>query len=482
MNNQWMLYVSIITGVSFLLLYLAIDHDHIPAINVRTIQLNVAKNWKWNSSLGSYGGELKALSQQIFSNKTYEDTVEWMFRSDLAPEEGITIQGYVMGWDFYEAQTCATRNLVGLQRWATSLDFGVVEPFVIESYFRSYRFKDDKALRLSDYFDIDVWNHKIVTTIPNGTPLVKWEDFIKKAARQLIVVHIMIRGSETKVYFDGDVKKGTCFSGRGFTNSTLQNFGFKVVRTVCFKFTTRSPMAINDINKNILGPFNATNVSIVFTFSPGVNRARMNILEERYHQSFVDWLKPSKRVINDAKKYIDMYLDTNYVAVSMRAVKIGISLRPHKPANIREATEAVVYKCVDEIAQTLSSLPGQHFMTADMGTFGDPKALSFISKDNTTQILNKMINITYHNSWQKAEWEDTFVKATGGISDSGYIASVQKEIVSHASTVIVAGGGSFQSSMLLQHKSQTTQKHDVLQVCSIGTLYKAYKAEKNATV
>ena len=477
MNNQWMLYASIITGVSFILLYVAINHDHIPVVNLRTIQLNVIKSWK-SSNSSSYEGELNALSQQVsVSNRSYEDSVEWIFRSDLSPEEGITLQGYAMGWDFYEAQTCATRNLVGLQRWATSLDFGVVEPFVIESYFRTYRFKADGALRLRDYFDIDVWNHKVMTTIPSGTPLVKWEDFIKKAARQLVVVHVMMRASETKVYVGDDVKKGICFSGRGFTNSTLKDFGFKVVRNVCFKFNTRSPMPIDELNKNILGPFKANNVSIVFTFVPGVNRARINILQEKYHQGFVDWLKPSKRVINDAKKYIDMYLGTNYVAVSVRAFKIGVSLRSHKPANIREATKVVVCKCVDEIAQTLSSLPGQHFMTADIGTFGDPKALSFISNDIGTQIINKMINVTYHNSWHKAEWEDTFVKATGGISDSGYIASVQKEIVSHGSTIIVAGGGTFQSSMLLQHKSQTTQKHDVLQVCSIGSLYEAYKAE-----
>ena len=57
------------------------------------------------------------------------------------------------------------------------------------------------------------------------------------------------------------------------------------------------------------------------------------------------------------------------------------------------------------------------------------------------------------------------------MSDSGYIASVQKEIVSHTSSVISAGGGSFQSSMILQHGSQSAQKHDVLQVCSIGDLY-----------
>ena len=43
--------------------------------------------------------------------------------------------GYALGWDYYEEQTCAARNLVGLQRWATSLNINIVEPFVWRSFF-----------------------------------------------------------------------------------------------------------------------------------------------------------------------------------------------------------------------------------------------------------------------------------------------------------------------------------------------------------
>ena len=173
-----------------------------------------------------------------------------------------------MGWDFYEAQTCASRNLLGLQNWATSLHFGVVEPgFVHESYFRMSQFSNVNALRLSDYFDISIWNHKVVTTIPNGTSLVKWEDFIKNASRQLIVVHVMIGSkADTKVYVDDEMQKGTCFNPRGFTKSTLNKLDFKVVRQVCFNFCVKSPISIHEFNKHILGPFIANNISIIFTF------------------------------------------------------------------------------------------------------------------------------------------------------------------------------------------------------------------------
>ena len=449
MSNRCLLCYSVITVASIVGLYIAYSADLV------------------GNSSNQYQVVIDSFSQNTFSNQTYrEQSIEWRLSDDIV-EENITLQGYAVGWDYYEAQTCAARNLLGLQHWATSLNFGVVEPFVFQSYFKTSQFSKDKALRLSDYFDINVWNHKVMTTIPNGTALVKWEDFIKKAARQLIVVHVMIGSAKaTEVYVDGDVKGGTCSSSRGFTTSTLGKFGFKVIRQVCFKFYVRSPIPIDEFNKNILGPYDANKVSILFTFVPGVNRARINLLEEKYHHKFVDWLKPSKRVIDDAKKYIDMFLDTSFVAVSLRTVKMAISLRPKHPDDLKEATKVLVGNCIEKIGQILSSISGQHFMTIDIGRFGDPKGRSFMTPTTVEKIINKVINVTYHNSWHKAEWEDTFVKATGGISDSGYIASVQKEIVSHASTLIVAGGGSFQNSMLLQHKSQSAQKHNILQPCS----------------
>ena len=166
-----------------------------------------------------------------------------------------------------------------------------------------------------------------------------------------------------------------------------------------------------------------------------------------------------------------MFLDKSYVAVSLRTVKMAVSLRSKHLADIRKVAKIVVNKCVDEIGQILSSISGQHFMTIDIGRFGDPKASSFMTSATATEIINKMIKVTYSNLWNQTVWESTFIKAANGISDSGYIASLQKEIASHASSLIAAGGGSFQSSMKLQHQSQSSQSHHVLQPCSISDLY-----------
>ena len=154
MNTQWLLYASAITGVSVVLLYIAysvVDRDVVDIRgNFPQLPLDKVK-----LSSNSYQEAVNSLSQQTNENSSYKQTVGWMF-NDRVADEKTTIQGYAVGWDYYEAQTCAARNLVGLQHWATSLDFGVVEPFVSQSYFRSCYFGNDKALRLSDYFDIDV--------------------------------------------------------------------------------------------------------------------------------------------------------------------------------------------------------------------------------------------------------------------------------------------------------------------------------------
>ena len=44
-------------------------------------------------------------------------------------------QGYVIGWDFNEGQTCASRNLLGLLHWASTMNSTVVEPCTYNSFF-----------------------------------------------------------------------------------------------------------------------------------------------------------------------------------------------------------------------------------------------------------------------------------------------------------------------------------------------------------
>ena len=161
MKMQRLLYSMTIAGVTIVLLYIAYnvaERDINFRINFQLPLGTFRRRFRQRFILtsDSYQGAVNSLSQETSENSSYKQSVGWMF-SDRT-EENITIQGYAVGWDFYEAQTCAARNLVGLQHWATSLDFGVVEPFVVQSYFKNHYFGAENTLRLSDYFSIDYWN------------------------------------------------------------------------------------------------------------------------------------------------------------------------------------------------------------------------------------------------------------------------------------------------------------------------------------
>ena len=188
-------------------------------------------------------------------------------------------KGYVLGWNYYEGQTCAARNLLGLQHWASTMEFGVVEPFVRNSYLRAdYFFSSGKSLRFSDYFNITEWNDQVVK-MNYGKPLVTWEHFLEKASHQVIVVYIVIIQPNTSIYVDAAITNKCMLMGKGFTNKTLRPFNFSVVRQVFFEFNVHSLLSVDDFNRNIFGNFSKQDVSVVFTFVPGVFASRINLKE-----------------------------------------------------------------------------------------------------------------------------------------------------------------------------------------------------------
>jgi len=78
------------------------------------------------------------------------------------------------------------------------------------------------------------------------------------------------------------------------------------------------------------------------------------------------------------------------------------------------------------------------------------------------QFIAGMVKTIYNGKWNTVQWEKSFITATGGVTDRGYIASVQKAIVSRASHVIMAGSGSFLSSMQVNRKKFMGEKNGMI--------------------
>ena len=76
-------------------------------------------------------------------------------------------------------------------------------------------------------------------------------------------------------------------------------------------------------------------------------------------------------------------------------------------------------------------------------------------KDVINNIETEVFQTVYNNSLTMQKWEQTFVQATNGIKDKGYIAAVQRTIVENSQCLILLGGKSnFQQTLLLSYKEK----------------------------
>ena len=383
------------------------------------------------------------------------------------PRASRSARGYVAGWEFTEEQTCALRNLLGLQHWATTINYSVVEPFVYNSFFAMCYFLSNPtvhSLRFRDYFDINDWNNHVMRHNV-GKPLVSWEQFVQNASRELIVVNVLTdcKGG-TKVFVDEEVDDeckiihGINYS-HNFTDTSLSNLGFKIVRWVCFKFTPLSTISIADFNNYIVGPFNSSNPSVLFISFPGVFPGRINFKETGFHHRHANWLKCSECVREDSKKYIGMFLgNDNFTAVAIRTVKIATDLNTVLIKPIAVKVKKFFEQCIDVLTEVLVKVSGRIFLALDIGRFGALDESKYLTPEVSKYLIDNLIRIVYNNTWNQAIYERSFITATGGVSDKGYIASLQREVILQATYIIIGGKGNFQRSLKenFKYKSSIT--------------------------
>ena len=373
--------------------------------------------------------------------------------------------GYVTGWEFTEEQTCALRNLLGLQHWATTINYRVVEPFVYNSFFAMCYFLSDPivhSLRFRDYFDINDWNNHVMKHNV-GKPLVSWEEFAENASRELIVVNVLIDcKGDTTVFVDEEldnecrVMYGINYS-YNFTDTSLSNLGFKIVRWVCFKFTPSSTISIAEFNNYIFGPFNSSSPSVLFISFPGVLPGRVNFKETGFHHRHANWFKCSEHVHEDSKKYIEMFLgNEHFTAVAIRTVKIATDLVETmliKPTATK--VKKFFEQCINVLAKVLLRIPGRVFLALDIGRFGALDESKYLTHEISQYLIDNLVRMVYHDTWNQTAYEDSFITATGGVSDKGYIASLQREVILHATSIIISGKGNFQRSLRENFKNKS---------------------------
>lgn len=395
------------------------------------------------------------------------------------------LRGYVIGWDFHEGQTSASRNLLSLVHWAGDMNMAVVEPCVYNSFFNLAncvnimgQSSNSMPLLFRDYFDIDHWNHQ--TSLHKiGKPLLAWKEFIKNMPSEAIIVYTWpAHGKKSAVFVDDGIRKDAmeCYGHENkaitpqFSKETFSKLGIKIAREVCFRFNRLVPIDLQWFNRQILGGHKKSNILILFTSWIGTFKGRMylNKKEYRYLEAF-DYLKPSPRVVEHSKKYAEQFLGgKGYVAVQLRTMKMVLVLRHSQHMSQEDIVHFFNENCSQQVLTVLKKLEGKRLLAVDLGRFGDQSFEMSLQLTNNSkdQIVPKLLSSVYDDVWNQAQWEDSFVQVTGGITDSGYIAMMQKILVSNAACIVIGGGGQFHNSLMMEYK-KTKGDPCVYEVCTV---------------
>ncbi len=377
--------------------------------------------------------------------------------------------GYIVALKIYEQQTMATGNLFQLQCFASKLNLSVIIPLMKDSSFLTPL--DESVhpymLELKTTYSMQEWEKS--TARAGYAPLVRWEEFIKYAPREVVLVQIkyptltllkQIRSgslphntSESREYEKGC---GYKHIDRDFT--ALKKKNFSVVRRVCYNYLSRDDIPLEVFRQDLLRKeqTSSKNVTIIIDEWRGLGEnQRVRLKEDNIctdESDFREKLQVSPKVLQDAEIYRNRYLGTaKYIAVIARYEMTGLT---RKTSN-KNDTYAIVPHCLQETLNKLEILrketkTAQTFLSMDIGKYGSK---SFIKKDYFGHLkdMEAFVSKVYKGKMDISHWERTFEDITD-VRDSGYISMLQQVIVTKAKCILFVGGGTFQEHTLHLYK------------------------------
>ena len=361
--------------------------------------------------------------------------------------------GYVLCLTYREQQTKAALSMYSLQCWAKTLLVNIVEPFLHESRLVVPLDASQKALlAFSDLFSLRHWDG--LTTKLGFAPLAPWRQFLSRAPRQMVVVHLRYRtvasGSEKAAV--GSYKEG-CSQKQNFSEQLtyLTGYGFKVVREVCINFESGQELSLAQFNTHLLGPHHPRDVSIVMNewrgFSPQENGKRVLINDACWTENSLTpslYLQPSMRVHCEARNYQQMFLGgtTEYVSVIVRTEKVKQSV----------GSQQEMHRCLERTVKLLGSVKkktniNSTFLSMDIGKYGSYSSANNFKTFDYSEFISKI----YGRRISISMWEGTFERVSS-THEAGYVALLQKVLVAESRCLVMVGGGSFQKHAIILHK------------------------------
>ncbi len=352
---------------------------------------------------------------------------------------------------------------------AMSKSIRVVEPFSENSQLFQPLARWNRQLpRFSDYYDLNYYNQK--SEAEEGAPLVTWEEFLDKAARNAVLLVFPKQPCE----WDTSPKNNGMTPMFGETEhcaSKLKNrlhdltkYNFSFIKTICIDCAhMHRALKIRELQQMVYGKRDVSEITLFmnscrdyrFTGSWVTLPAFCKTIEG---QGSHDRLTSSLSVTKHRKNYIDsLHLDGNVST-------IAVMFRFERFFEQFGMSEDKLVDCLNKTTMLYDSLKHSYSNTAplvtlDFGQFGSGPTKSLYQQSKITgtaeerlfRHINSTLEHIFHGPWSLNTWEMGFVSATGGITERGYIGMLQQSIAAHSDCLILLGGGGYQEVTAQQY-------------------------------
>ena len=209
-------------------------------------------------------------------------------------------------------------------------------------------------------------------------------------------------------------------------------------------------MLLEELNSYVFGDLDPTKVTLIIVNWIGMGTEKWRIqLKTTLNSSFLDAVQvdfrlphsspeisPSLRVLKAYENYIAWYIgDRKYVGIVFRThcvLRYGI--------NRKSLKNQYLLNCSKQLKHTLDKVRNRWeiFMAYDLGTFGSDGYFAYSDK-RLFPMRDQIFSDVFNGSIQMKEREEMLINASGGISDRGFIAILEKTIAIHADCIILLG-------------------------------------------
>ena len=387
-------------------------------------------------------------------------------------------RGYVLSLRYSGQQGSGIGALLSQLCWIESFDLPmkVVEPYVRSSSLVGLpALNSSQDLKISDYFDFD---HLVHSALDRGYGLLATvEEFERVAPRDLILV-LMVGGKiadyAVNVVWESNPESTVCMTNISHKMDHFERNGFCVVKVIkiIFGFGTTFVFTAEDMYK-IFGRWKPEDITLVFSlwrapwFVQNVELVNPAMCDKSASRGLQSILRPSKRLLEDSRKYEELFLQVeNRLSVMMRVEHSVWQLgRAEARATRRNKTSTInISQCfhkLQNITHTLQKKLGYNgiFLTADVGKYASStwnqtlKHFHYTKSDVSMlfTLVESYIGLLLSNKVTFQQWQESFSKVLMGGGDAGYIAALQRTIASRSDCLVLLGGGLFQRLALHEY-------------------------------